>query len=597
MSVREEDVQRLAAIVEHCEDAILAISPEGVITSWNAGAAQLYGWSARETVGSRLSMIAPPGFEPDAEELLAALRNGARVAPFEAIRLRKDGMPVIVSVSLSPIRGADGELVGVIHIGRDISTMRRSEPAEVDALRQAWLQVEQLPLAYLLTDGEFRCLRWNLAAQRLFGFSEDDVLGRTPFEFLVSPQSRQLVSSLLDRVRHGATDAHGIWDSLTKEGRAVTCEWHNTALIGDDGVFLGLLALAQDLTERRRREESYLQTRKMELIGRLASGIAHDFNNLQLVIGGYGDLVMKSLSTPGPVLEWVREMVEASERTGALARRLLAFTRQRWVAPTVLDLNAVVADLSLLLRQLAGEGVELIFDLQPGLGSVRADAGQIEQAVLTLAAHLCDEAPGEGKLLLTTRDAESFIVLSVSGTSPAPKLRYETEAGGLRAVRELVERSGGRLEQENGKDTTTFRVEFPRVGSVMPTHPTVAEPIPRGTETILVAEDEKAVGRLIRQALETAGYTVLMVADGVDALETAGSHAGAIHLLVCDVVMPRLGGLAVAQRLRETRPELKVLFLSGYSARDLEMTEAPNFLAKPFLVPTLARKVREVLDH
>ncbi|MBN9121605.1 MAG: PAS domain S-box protein, partial [Planctomycetes bacterium] len=400
-----QDEYQLAA-VRAAGDAIVSKASDGVVTSWNPAAERIFGWSAAEAVGCHVSFLIPPDRLDEWTGLMDRVRGGERIEQFETVRVRKDGARIDVAVTIAPIYDRDGRLVGISKVARDVTEHRRLVAERDEAHRQLLLQIERMPLAYVLCAPDLRCVRWNPAAERLFGYPADEMLGRNPFDVLTPPQSRGLVADTLRRLRAGDMDAHGVWDVVTRDRRTATCEWHNTPLTGDDGAFRGVFSLAEDLTERRSLEDRYRHAQKMEAVGQLAGGVAHDFNNLLTVINGYADLLLRDLSPGDPRRGLVEEIHGAGVRSASLTRQLLAFSRKQVVAPRPLDLNAVVADTQKLLARVIGEDVRLHLSLDPGLGTVEADPGQVEQVLLNLAINARDAMPTGGQLTIETRDVE-----------------------------------------------------------------------------------------------------------------------------------------------------------------------------------------------
>jgi two-component system cell cycle sensor histidine kinase/response regulator CckA len=380
-------------------------------------------------------------------------------------------------------------------------------------------------------------------------------------------------------------------------------------------------------TERETLKEQYLQSQKMEAIGQLAGGVAHDFNNLLTVILGYSELLLSGMGDADRRRDLVEQMKRAGERAAGLTRQLLAFSRRQVLAPRVLDLNAVVADLEKMLRRIIGEDVTLETNLQPGLGPVKADPGQIEQVLINLAVNARDAMPTGGQLVLETRNVEldeasvrpgPHVLLAVSdtghGMTPEIQARIfepfftTKEKGrgtglGLATVYGIVQQLGGHIAVSSAPSRgTTFQVYLPRTReAAAPGKPSRSTaPAPRGSETVLLVEDEDAVRSLARLVLRQAGYRVLEAPGGDEALRVVGRHQGPIHLLVTDVVMPGQDGRQVAERLLGSHPGLKVLFLSGYTddvvVRHGILEDQVHFLAKPYSPAVLAQKVREVLD-
>jgi CheY-like chemotaxis protein len=371
----------------------------------------------------------------------------------------------------------------------------------------------------------------------------------------------------------------------------------------------------------------------MEAVGQLAGGVAHDFNNLLTIISGYSDLLLQQLPPGDPSREMVEEIYRAGERSAALTRQLLAFSRKQVTAPKVLDLNAVVADAEKMLRRVIGEDVHLETALQPQLGHVKADPGQLEQVLMNLAINARDAMPRGGRLLIGTLNVElgegythghagvapgAYVLLAVSdtgcGMTEEVKARifepfYTTkERGhgtglGLAVVHGIVKEAGGHVEvySEPGLGSS-FKVYLPRADQPAWSGHTLSShlPPPGGTETILLVEDEDAVRALTRHALVGCGYTVLEGSGGEEALRIASQHDRPIDLLVTDVIMPGLGGRRLAERVLAVHPEAKVLYLSGYTddavVRHGILHDEVKFLQKPFSLLGLAMKVRAVLD-
>jgi len=702
-----------------------------------------------------LEAIHPDDREKSAQAWSAAMTRRHEYQVEHRLR-RADGEYREMTVRAVPILDANGDIREWVGVHNDVTEQRRAGIERAELLTQLTLQIERMPLAYMLSGPDFRFTRWNPAAERIFGFAEAEILGKHPCETIVPLQSRAMVESNFARLAAGDMDAHGTAANVTKDGRIVTCEWHNTPLFGPNNTFLGVLSLAQDVTARqqaeqalhlrdraiqaasqglvitdagipdhpivyinlgfermtgyapedvlgcncrflqgkdtdpalikklheatqagelcsvellnyrkdgttfwnelsispvwdsagrlthyigvmidvtarRSLEEQFRQAQKMDAFGQLAGGVAHDFNNLLTIINGYSELLLQSLPPSDPSREMIAEIYNAGERSAGLTRQLLAFSRQQVLAPRILDLNAVVADTEKMLRRLIGEDILLTTTLATQLWAVRADPGQVEQVLMNLAVNARDAMPRGGRLTIETLNVtldEAFVrtyanaragphvVMSVSDTGGGmpPEVQakifepFFTTKGagkgtglGLATVFGIIKQSGGHVCVMSQVGVgTTFKVYLPQVAHVTAAKvPLGRGSMPRGTEIILLVEDEHAVRALTRQILLSCGYTVLEAADGAEGLRLATEHRGRIDLLITDVVMPGMGGRELAEQATERHPGLRVLFVSGYTddavIRHGVLREGVHFLQKPFSPFALAVKVRDVL--
>jgi PAS domain S-box-containing protein len=568
----------------------------------------------------------------DMPRTLALWRESLRTGqPYEAeFRLRRaDGKYRWHIDRALPLRDAQGCITHWFGTCTDIEGPKRAEEDLIRAHRRtaealALLDtfIENAPVGFALVDREFRYVRVNEALAAINGLRPADHLGRHVREIV--PRLWPRLESRYHQLLQGSGPLGDIelsGETAAAPGRAR--HWlasHYPVRIGSE--LLGIGVVINEVTERKRLEEQFLQAQKMEAVGRLAGGIAHDFNNLLTVINGYATMLLEDLGEGVPCAPSVRAILDAGERAAALTQQLLAFGRKQIASPRLLDLNAVVRDMGKMLRRLIGERILLTVDLQPGLGQVRADPTQVQQVVLNLAVNAADAMPQGGQLSLTTRQAERgaggrWVMLAVTdtgcGMTGEVKAHlfepfFTTKAVGkgtglgLSTAYGIVRQSGGHVEVESQPGAgTTFRIYLPCVEgpaeAVISANPRTA---PQGRETVLLAEDEEAVRLLARQVLQSGGYAVLEAGDGARALNLAELHGGPIDLLVTDVVMPGLGGPELAERLCASRPGLRVLYLSGYTdhgvVRDGVSQEAVHFLHKPFTGAALSQKVREVLD-
>ncbi len=476
-------------------------------------------------------------------------------------------------------------------------------------------------------------LTFNPAAEAMFGYRAEEVLGRNVSLLMPHGDREDHDARLRNYPGNGRPRLVGQQRQLLaqrKDGSQFPIELVVSRMHqGSRQMYTGVI---RDLTERLFLEEQLRQAQKMEAVGRLAGGVAHDFNNMLAVINGYASLLQPRAHDP-ILSNGLSEIARAGERAATLTRQLLAFSRKQVLAPRLLDLTVVVGDMEKMLRRLIGEDIRLTVQCEPAPGQVRADPGQVEQCLLNLVVNARDAMPRGGTITVAVRRAQvagdrprkaglpdpgDYVELSVSdtGTGIPPEVAEQIfepffttkEAGkgtglGLATVYGIMKQSGGdvTLESEAGRGAT-FRLYFPRIpeapAEALPARPAAA---PKGSETILLVEDEEMVRHLVRSVLQAQGYTVLEAADGAAAVRLAESHDGPIQLVVTDVVMPGgMGGRDVAEAVSHLHPEARVLFISGYTddatVRHRVWQDETHFLQKPFGPGDLARKVREVLS-
>jgi signal transduction histidine kinase len=418
-----------------------------------------------------------------------------------------------------------------------------------------------------------------------------------------------------------------------RDGTAISVRLSGRVVSDEAGHRLYCECIAEDVTERRALEQQLRQAQKMEAVGRLAGGVAHDFNNLLTVIKGYTEIVREDLGSSYPHRQELEEALNAAERAATLTRQLLAFSRQQVMAPRIVNVNSVVNNMQNLLTRLLGEDVHLEINLDPKLGSVKADPSQFEQVIMNLAVNARHAMPNGGKLRLETANIEleedwarehmgahagRYVVLSItdtgSGMDEKTKARLfepfftTKEQGkgtglGLSTVYGIVKQSGGYISvySEVGVGST-FKIYLPRLDAAAEALATAATPAPanRGWETVLLVEDEDGVRRLVRDLITRQGYKVLEARSGEEALELVRQGAARIDLLLTDLVLANMSGRELSERLRAERKELKVLYMSGYTDDAVlhagMLTQGASFIQKPFTATLLAQKMRELLD-
>jgi len=499
--------------------------------------------------------------------------------------------------------------------------------------------LDSLEVGVVACDEEGRVTLLNRATRELHGLPADQTPGegfianprlfsadgRTPLKADEFPLTRALRGEKLRNVEIAIRSETGDVRSVQVGGRPIT---------EGDGRKLGAVVAIHDVTEHRELEKQFRQSQKMEAMGTLAAGVAHDFNNLLTAIMGYGQLLSGRLAANSAERADAQEILRAAERAAGLTRQLLAFTRQQVLQPRILSLNGVVSDLDKMLRRVIGEDVDLLTVPAADLGHVEADPGQIEQVLMNLAVNARDAMESGGKLTIETANIEldagavqarpdlkpgAYVMLAVSdtgcGMTPETAARIfepfftTKEVGrgtglGLSTVHGIVKQSGGHIEvYSEVARGTTFKIYLPRVeATAEPLQPRPARLERRpGSETILLVEDEVTIRRVLGESLRLLGYTVLEAGDGSEAITVCERAEQSIHLLITDVVMPLMGGPELAERIARIRPDLQVLFVSGYTDHALVhqglKRAGSAFLQKPFTPDLLARKIRELLDE
>jgi two-component system, cell cycle sensor histidine kinase and response regulator CckA len=524
----------------------------------------------------------------------------------------------------------DLEFLGSVggHIALAIER-RRSEDALRKKEEMFRLLFSHNPLPTWVIDREtLRFLEVNESAVRVYGYSVEEFKKMTILDFRPDEEK----TKFLDYLQHNSGDGlyHGNWKHRKKDGKVVQVETttHELEYAGKRV----RLVVAQDVSERHILEQQLRQSQKMEAVGRLAGGVAHDFNNLLMVIKGHTELLLNALPHSEQYSRKIEQIERAADRASALTRQLLAFSRLQVLQPHVMNLNSVVEDMGRLLPRLIGEDIELIIRASEDLGAIRADASQMEQIIMNLAVNARDAMPEGGRLIIETSNVDldgnyndkhpivrqgPYVLLAVSDAGTG--MNAETQAHifepffttkaqgkgtglGLATVYGVVKQSGGFIwvYSEVGRGST-FKIYLPRVDQPVDRIGPIpkSSEAPRGTATILLTEDEQDVREVAREFLESGGYTVIEARDGAEALGLVEKHKGAINLLITDMVMPRMTGLELAARLKESQPGLRMLYMSGYSERAVEESMQPDpsirLLSKPFSRSALLRAVHELL--
>ena len=626
--------ERYRHIIETTNEGVWMIDADAKTTFANARMAEILGCPASELKGrSPLEFLAADAHPLFTDTFPVLQTGGSRQVkvPFR----RTDGTTVWTLLEASPMLDEAGAFKGALAMVMDVSARTRAEASlRVSEARFQGLWDSGLILVSIYDrTGTLREI--NDAGVRMLGRSREELIGgRLRWRDLTPPEWGEADARALGQLR-----AHGVarpWEKelFRKDGSRVPVLAGAAALQGDEAIAIGL-----DLTERKHAEatlhqtgEQLRQAQKMEAVGRLAGGVAHDFNNVLSVILGFAELAMNDLAPGAPLRSDLEEIRKAGQRAADLTRQLLMFSRQQVVEPRVIDLSELLANTEKMLRRLVGEDVDLVLRPARGLGLVRVDPSSIEQVVMNLVVNARDAMPTGGRLTLETAnvDLDAAYARSHHGVQPGPYAMLavsDTGTGmdaatlarifdpffttkeqgkgtglGLSTVFGIVQQSDGNIWVQSTLGLgTTFKVYLPTVDARADALPSAADPgLRRGTETVLLVEDEDQVRAVARSILHRYGYEVIEARDAADALLYCARHPGTIHLLLTDVVMPQMSGPELARRVIACRPSIKVLCMSGYTddsmVRHGVLAAALAYIQKPITPDGLARRVREVLD-
>ena len=557
------------------------------------------------------------------------IRIGRPIIGTEEKETWPDGRVTWVSTTKEPLRDQMGNIIGTFGITRDITEHRRAE----EELHVQLSALQAAANAIFMMDAQVQIVWVNAAFTAATGYTLEEAIGRRP-DFLASEATTpEILASIRETITRGEV-WHGELINRRKNSTEFPTDLTVTPVRDEQGALTHFVGIMQDVTQQHRLQEQLLQAQKMEAVGRLAGGVAHDFNNILTAVLGYSELLLQRSAPSDPLHHHAEEIRKSAERAASLTQQLLAFSRRQPVQLRVLNLNELTADMNKMLRRLVGENIRMVTVCSPDLGHVRADAGQLQQIIVNLVLNARDAMPDGGTLTLQTSNVQideayvrshsdatvgDYVMLAISDTGVGMTAEVKghlfepffTTKGigggtglGLAMCYGIIKQSGGHINvySEPGQGTA-LRIYLPRVTDMVepaPRRGPQAE-IPRGTETILVVEDEPAVRGLAVLVLRELGYRVIEATNGEEALQlTEVSNQQPIHLLVTDVVMPRMGGPHLAEGLASHHPETKVLFISGYPDETIAqrgtVLSSIAFLPKPFTPSALARRVREVLD-
>ena len=627
-AVRESE-ELFRSLTEHTAELISVTGADGKFSYISPAIERILGWNPKELIGDTMDgLVHPDDLARTQTAMIGVMQTeGASAMVRVRVRNRQNEWRVLEG-SVTNLLHQPG-VRGIVSNARDVTDRVAAE----DGIRFQAHLLNTVEEAVFATDTEGRILYWNRYAERLLGWSAREIIGQN-FQQLILDQPIEADAVFFANVKAGRLGQTHERSLRRKDGTTFTAAGMVSPLIAQDCGVDGVVAVFTDITRRLQLEEQLRHSQKMDAVGKLAGGIAHDFNNLLTVIIGRAEFMR--VSPPGSV-DWhcdIEEIREAAGRAAALTRQLLAYSRKQMLQPKHLFINDVVDGLSAMLQRLIGEDIELVRRPAPEVAGIHADPGQLEQVLVNLVVNARDAMPHGGVIVIATRtetltaDSEisrendgasgKFVVLSVTDTgvgmdAPTASRIFEPffttkEVGhgtglGLSTVYGIAKQSGGFITVRTKLGAgASFELYLPAVAedtADVDASPTT-RPEWRGSETILLVEDEDSVRNLARQILRQLGYAVMTAHDGREALELAMNDPSRIDLLLTDIVMPNMSGRELAHAMRARRPEIKVLYMSGYTddvilQKGLREPDA-SFMEKPFTMATLAERVRHQLD-
>jgi two-component system cell cycle sensor histidine kinase/response regulator CckA len=631
----EETMARLAAIVASSSDAVIGKTLEGVVTSWNAAAERIFGYTEAEMVGQSIFRLIPEELHGAERVLLSQIAQGEPVQIEEAERIRKDGRRIHISVTVSPILDSSDRVVGASSIKRDVTERKQAAETLRESQERLQLAVRAAGMGTWRWDPASNVLTWDEGLRHLYGVGPEEVIaGYEQFIARVHEDDRPFVAQTVERALQGTGGLDYEFRIVLPDGRIRWLADHGRVVRDPSGKLQYMTGVCLDVTDRKQMDERLRQAQRMEAVGQLAGGIAHEANNMMSVVLGCADYVLQRSDLSAPVRQDVDQIWRAAKRTAGITQQLLAFSRRQVLQPQLLNLNATVRNLESIVSRTLGESIGLRIQLSPALGAVRADPGQVEQVLINLTLNARDAMDDGGRLTIETMNVvldERYIA-----AKPVETLRpgeyaalIVTDTGhgmdrsilarifepffttkgvgqgtglGLSTVYGIVKQSGGFIwgYSEPGLGTT-FKLYFPlATASLEPAVPPPPPPLAKPNEVILVAEDEPMVRGIMARTLRESGYGVLEAADGKEALAVLEALGGKVSLVIADVVMPGIGGRQMAVRMAQEWPQVPVLFTSGYTGLDVVrrglLQEGLEFIQKPLAPEELVRRVRELVD-
>jgi two-component system cell cycle sensor histidine kinase/response regulator CckA len=624
------ELYRLASIIESSEDAIVTQDLHGKILTWNRGASAIYGYAAEQMIGRSIQLLAGQDRLNEEEAILARIRAGQRVQHFETVRIKKNGAPVHVSLTISPILDETTRVVvGATHIARDISERKRMEAAN----SQLAAVVESSEDAIITKDLSGTILTWNDAAERVYGYPAAEAIGQKML-LLFPPDRVSEEAEILAKIRRGERVSHFETTRIRKGGISIDISLTISPMRDRGGNVVGVSHIARDITARKNFERQLQQTQRLESLGVLAGGVAHDFNNLLVGIMGNTSVAMETISTNNPAKGMLKDVLAASETAASLTRQLLAYAGKGRFVIEALDLSDLVVQISTLLQSSISKNVSIRHELAELLPCIEADASQMQQLIMNLVINGAEAIGTErsGTVLVATgtqRVDEHYISTTLAPADVGPgdyvilevhdsgigmsaetisrifdpffTTKFTGRGLGLAAVMGIVRGHKGAIKVYStpGKGTT-FKVLFPATDAPKPAAKASMQTAqPQDGATILVVDDEQIVRRTAKMMLERHGHTVIVAENGKEGLDLYRVLGEKIGLVLLDMTMPVMGGEETFRELKAISPDVRVILSSGYNeveaVRRFAGKGLAGFVQKPYSSAVLLAKVENIL--
>jgi two-component system cell cycle sensor histidine kinase/response regulator CckA len=624
------DSQRLAAIVESSEDAIIGKDLNGIVESWNTGAERLYGYASQEMIGKSMELLLPAGRKDEEPAILKEIHAGRRFDHFETTRRNKNGETIYVSLTISPIRDVDGEIVGASHIARNIT--ERVKQDRVASQLAAIVESSHDAIASKSLNGTVES--WNRAAGKLYGYSAGEIIGKS-IAILLPADRQDEETDILRRIADGEQVESYETVRVRKDGTLIRISLTVSPIRNSRGEIEGASHIARDITEQRTFEARMQQTQKMESLGVLAGGVAHDFNNLLTGILGNISLALERSPRVSPIRGQLEDAMKAAERAANLTRQLLAYAGKGSYVIEKIDLSELVKETCQLIGASIPGNVQVMLELDQGLPAIEGDIGQVQQVIMNLVINAAEAiGANTGTVIVRTwlQDADDLYIRTVlagcelkpgqyvaldvhdtgcgmdAGTQalifePFFTTKFTGRGLGLAAVLGIIRSHGGALKVYSMPgEGSTFKVLLPVLAQdreAAAAEDKTADPL-RGRGQIMVVDDDEVIGRFVVMALEHYGYSVTLERSGNDAISIFSRTPDAFRLILLDLTMPGMNGEEVFRQMRILRPGVPVLLTSGFSktgaVRHFVGKGLTGFIQKPYSARQLAEHVKAALE-